>query len=159
MRVDDAPVGIDDRLQGRYTQRLTEVCGDFVVRRADGLVAYHLACVVDDAAAGVNDVVRGVDLLDSTPRQVHLQRLLGLPTPAYAHLPVVLDPGGHKLSKQTGAPGVSPADAPHALAGALDFLGLPVPATLAGAPCEALLDWALARWPAPGLNGASRPWS
>lgn len=157
VRVDATPVRIVDRVQGPYEQRLDAVCGDFIVRRADGLVAYHLACVVDDAAAGVNDIVRGVDLLDSTPRQVHLQRLLGLPEPAYAHLPVVLGPGGEKLSKQTGAPGVRPADAPAALAAALGFLGLSPGADLRGAPPASLLAWALERWsPARLPGGASR---
>ena len=116
------------------------------MRRADGLIAYHLAVVVDDAAAGVTDVVRGVDLIDSTPRQLHLQRLLGLPHPRYAHIDVVRDARGVKLSKQSGAPGVLPAQAAAALHAALEFLGLAPPRAVAGAPVRELLEWALPRW-------------
>ncbi|MEQ9060036.1 MAG: tRNA glutamyl-Q(34) synthetase GluQRS [Gammaproteobacteria bacterium] len=152
VRVDAAAIVFEDRVQGRLEHRLADTCGDFVVRRADGLIAYHLAVVVDDAAAGISDVVRGVDLVDSTPRQIHLQHLLGLPVPRYAHIPVVCDARGVKLSKQSGAPGVLPAQAPAALAAALRFLGLPPPAELAGAPVATLLGWALPRWPSSDLR-------
>jgi glutamyl-Q tRNA(Asp) synthetase len=103
MHVDDAVIGFDDRWQGRMVQRLANEVGDFVVRRADGLWAYQLAVVVDDAAQGITDVVRGADLLDNTPRQILLQRALALPTPRYLHVPLVLSDAGEKLSKQTGA--------------------------------------------------------
>jgi glutamyl-Q tRNA(Asp) synthetase len=93
-----------DRRLGAQQQDLTREVGDFVLKRADGLWAYQLAVVVDDALQGVSDVVRGADLADNTPRQIHLQRLLGLPTPRYLHLPLVLAPTGQKLSKQSGAP-------------------------------------------------------
>ncbi len=158
VRVDDTPVVIADAVQGRFEACLARTCGDFVVRRADGLVAYHLAVVVDDAAAGVTDVVRGLDLLDSTPRQVWLQRLLGLPTPAYAHLPVVLGRNGSKLSKQTGAAAVLPDSAPAALAAALDFLGLTPPPALVGALPGELLAWALPRWRLDLPGTAARPY-
>ena len=100
---DDSVVEVDDAVHARIVQRLDAEVGDFVLKRADGCWAYQLAVVVDDAAQGITDVVRGADLLDSTPRQVFLQRLLGLPTPRYAHLPLVLDADGRKLSKSLAA--------------------------------------------------------
>ena len=111
----------------------------FVVKRADGLFAYQLAVVVDDAAQGVTDVVRGADLLDSTPRQMHLQSLLGYPTPRYLHVPVVTDAAGEKLSKQTRAPAILPGDAA-ALRQALRWLGHYPP------PEAEPLAWAIANW-------------
>jgi glutamyl-Q tRNA(Asp) synthetase len=104
VRVPARVVSFVDRACGPFSQQLENEVGDFVVRRADGLWAYHLAAVVDDAHQQVTDVVRGADLLDNTPRQIHLQRLLRVPTPRYLHVPVVLSPTGEKLSKQTGAP-------------------------------------------------------
>jgi len=103
LRVGDASVGFVDRVGGRFTQHLERDVGDFVVRRADGLFAYQLAVVVDDARQGITDVVRGADLLDNTPRQIALQRLLGAPVLRYMHVPVVLAADGVKLSKQNGA--------------------------------------------------------
>jgi len=98
-----ATICFDDRWQGRQCQNLETELGDFVLRRADGLWAYQLAVVVDDAAQAITHIVRGADLLDSTPRQIHLQHLLGMPTPAYLHVPVVVNAVGEKLSKQSGA--------------------------------------------------------
>ncbi|MCL1633935.1 tRNA glutamyl-Q(34) synthetase GluQRS [Luteimonas sp. SX5] len=103
-------VSFEDSLQGRFDQDVAADVGDFVLRRTDGLWAYQLAVVVDDAAQGITDVVRGADLLDSTPRQILLQRALDLPTPRYAHLPLVVDAGGRKLSKSLAALPVDPAD-------------------------------------------------
>jgi glutamyl-Q tRNA(Asp) synthetase len=103
VRVPAAPIAFTDRLYGLQRQALGEDVGDFVVRRSDGLFAYQLAVVVDDASQGITDVVRGADLLASTPRQIFLQRALGLPTPRYLHLPIATDASGAKLSKQTGA--------------------------------------------------------
>ncbi|HWS26054.1 MAG TPA: tRNA glutamyl-Q(34) synthetase GluQRS [Xanthomonadales bacterium] len=107
LRVPDAEIGIDDRVQGHYRQNLLRDVGDFVLRRADGPYAYQLAAVVDDAHQGITDVVRGSDLLESTPRQVYLQRCLGLSAPRYAHIPVLVGADGHKLSKQNLAPAVA----------------------------------------------------
>ncbi|HEU4670360.1 MAG TPA: tRNA glutamyl-Q(34) synthetase GluQRS [Dyella sp.] len=125
LRVPDLDIVFDDALQGPQRQNLREVAGDFVIRRVEGYYAYQLACVVDDAFQGITEVVRGADLLDSTPRQIHLQRLLGLPTPAYLHLPLARDDEGRKLSKSTGAGALDPADPMPALRRALAFLGLP----------------------------------
>ncbi len=124
VRVDSTPVCWTDRRAGERCDRLDEQVGDFVVRRADGQWAYQLAVVVDDDAQGVTDVVRGADLLDSTARQLNLQRLLGLRVPRHLHVPVLVDATGAKLSKQTGA---LPVDASHpieALDAALEALGL-----------------------------------
>ena len=111
LRVDDGcVVAFDDALQGPVAQDVAREVGDFVLLRADGFWAYQLAVVVDDADQGITDVVRGADLLDSTPRQILLQRALGLPTPRYLHLPLLLDAHGHKLSKSSAARPVDPAD-------------------------------------------------
>lgn len=136
------PVAFEDRLQGPVTQSVEREVGDFVLLRADGYFAYQLAVVIDDADQGVTDVVRGTDLIDSTARQIHLQRLLGLSALRYLHLPVATNAAGEKLSKQTGA---APSDA-RALAPALAFLGHAPPASLARAPARELLAWAVARW-------------
>lgn len=146
LRVDDASVTFDDAIQGRVTQNVGADIGDFVLHRIDGVYAYHLAVVVDDADAGITHVVRGSDLIDSTPRQILLQRLLGLPEPAYAHLPVVRDAEGNKLSKQTYASPVRRDDPAPALAAALRHLGLSLPASLDRAPPDDMLKWAEARW-------------
>lgn len=129
---DDAhPVVIEwkDRRLGLQRQDVTHEVGDFVLKRADGLWAYQLAVVVDDAEQGVTDVVRGEDLADNTPRQVHLQRLLGLPTPRYLHTPLVMDARGEKLSKQHGAPALDVSDPLAALGAAARVLALEVPSS------------------------------
>lgn len=146
LRVDDREIAFDDRLQGRIAQHLAHDVGDFVLRRADGLFAYQLAVVVDDAWQGMTDIVRGADLLTSTPRQIWLQRCLGYPTPRYAHLPVAANPAGEKLSKQTRAAALDVAQAPALLVQALSFLGQAVPAALCRAPLAEVWAWALAHW-------------
>jgi glutamyl-Q tRNA(Asp) synthetase len=122
---DGARVGFDDAIQGRFEQDVAREVGDVVLRRADGYWAYQLAVVVDDADQGITDVVRGADLLDSTPRQILLQRALGLPTPRHAHLPLVVDATGHKLSKSLDALPVDADDPMPALRLAWSALGQP----------------------------------
>ena len=148
LRVDDSKIVFTDRVQGRREQVLSRDVGDFVLYRADGQYAYQLAVVVDDAAQGITDVVRGADLIDSTARQIFLQRLLGLPTPRYLHVPVVINAAGEKLSKQTGAEPIDLSRPAQELHRALAFLGQPgdlaqarqrwdprlIPAQLAAAP-------------------------
>ncbi|HYD56785.1 MAG TPA: tRNA glutamyl-Q(34) synthetase GluQRS [Burkholderiales bacterium] len=121
VRVPDEPITFVDRLQGPQAQSLAREVGDFVLRRADGAFSYQLAVVVDDAAAGVTDVVRGADLLESTARQIFLQRLLGFAQPRYLHVPIAVNASGEKLSKQTGAAAVS--DSKRVIVDALRFLG------------------------------------
>ena len=135
----------DDALLGRVACDVASECGDFVLQRADGVVAYQLAVVVDDADQGITHVVRGADLLTSTPRQIVLQHALDYPTPVYKHLPVVLDAQGYKLSKQTLATPLGAADPLPALRWAGRFLGLP---DLDPAPHpRAWLDSAIRLWP------------
>lgn len=146
VRVADAVVEFDDVLQGKQRSALATDVGDFVVKRADGLFAYQLAVVVDDAEQGMTEIVRGADLLGSTPRQIYLQRLLGVLTPAYAHLPVMVNEGGEKLSKQTQAAPVERGAPSIALWQALNALGqAPEPGLRKATPGE-LRDWALAHW-------------
>ncbi len=146
VRTDGQGIAFDDRLQGAQQMNLREETGDFVVFRADGLFAYHLAVVMDDAAQQVTDIVRGADLLDSTPRQIHLQRLLGLPEPRYLHIPAAVDAQGNKLSKQTRAPALDHERAGPLLCAALRFLGHEPPAGLhSAAPGEVWL-WAVGNW-------------
>ena len=146
LRVSNAMVAFEDRVQGRIEQNLASDVGDFVVRRADGLFAYQLAVVVDDSEQGITDVVRGADLLASTPRQIFLQRLLGYRTPRYAHLPVAVDRNGEKLSKQTLAAPLVLQGAPSQLWEALCFLGQEPPESLKGAGVSTLWSWAHANW-------------
>jgi glutamyl-Q tRNA(Asp) synthetase len=134
-----------DRRLGAQSQDLQAEVGDFVLKRADGLWAYQLAVVVDDADQGITDVVRGEDLADNTPRQIALQRALGLPTPRYLHTPLVLAADGHKLSKQNGAAAVDLADPLARLAEAATALGLPVAAAAHRTAAE-LLDRAVSHW-------------
>lgn len=146
VRTTQQEVAFEDAIQGHQAQVLERDIGDFVLKRADGFYAYQLAVVVDDAAQGISHVVRGADLLDSTPRQIHLQRLLQLPTPHYAHLPLVTNGAGEKLSKQTLAPPLSVDQAPVTLWQALHFLGQMPPRELATADLDSLWRWAHQHW-------------
>ena len=144
VRVPATPVTFVDRVFGAQTQRLDVAVGDFVVRRSDRLYAYQLAVVVDDAAQRITDVVRGADLLASTPRQIFLQRLLGLPTPRYLHVPVAVDAHGRKLSKETQAAALPRAPLP-ALLAAWRFLGQD-DAPIGIASVREFWWWAAAHW-------------
>jgi len=155
-RVDSREAVFDDRLRGRQRATLADTVGDFIVRRADGLFAYHLAMVVDDAELRVTDVVRGGDLLDATPSQVALQAALGYPQPRYLHLPVALDTRGRKLSKQTRAPSVADLEPAPALHDALAFLGHPPPAALRRATVADCLGWAIAHWDVARMSSKNR---
>lgn len=146
LRVDDARVSFDDAIQGHIVSDLARDAGDFILLRADGLFAYQLAVVVDDAEAGITHVVRGADLLASTSRQIFLQQCLGVPTPEYAHLPVAVNAAGEKLSKQTRAAPVDNSRPGPALFAALEFLGQRPPAELSAAPVSDLWAWAMANW-------------
>ena len=146
LRVPDREFRFVDRVQGETRQNLERELGDFVLLRADGQYAYQLAVVFDDAAQGVNSVVRGVDLLDSTARQMWLQACLGLPTPRYAHLPVAVNAAGEKLSKQTRAMAVTPEAGTALLASVLRFLGHEVPDAMARASLRDFWAWAIAAW-------------
>jgi glutamyl-Q tRNA(Asp) synthetase len=142
VRTSAGTVEFRDRLQGLQRQDVEREVGDFVLLRADGQFAYQLAVVVDDAEQGITDIVRGADLLDSTARQIFLQRLLGYPRPTYLHLPAAVNAAGEKLSKQTGAPAVDPS--PRTLRNALAFLGQLQTDDLQ----EAVRNWDPARIPA-----------
>lgn len=141
-RAPDEVIGFDDLLRGPVEENVARATGDFVVRRADGLFAYQLAVVVDDAEQGITQVVRGADLLTSTPRQIALQRALEYPTPQYAHLPLVMSPDGSKLGKRDGAlplPSLDEEKVRETLAAALRHLGIDVPV----GPAQRMLEDAL----------------
>jgi glutamyl-Q tRNA(Asp) synthetase len=141
---EDITIRWTDRRLGRQRQNLTREVGDFIVKRADGIFAYQLAVVVDDAHQGITHIVRGEDLADNTPRQIHLQRLMGLPEPVYLHTPLVMGIDGHKLSKQNGAIALDVSDPVSALQKAAAALQLP--------RIEAL---SVSEW----LSAATRAWA
>lgn len=151
VRAPDCLIEFHDRLQGRYGHNLSHAVGDFILKRRDGAYAYQLAVVVDDAAQGISEVLRGIDLIESTPRQIYLQQLLALPRPTYLHLPVLVDAAGRKLSKQTHARPVECKAPGPTLSWLLRALGHAPPAELCDAPPAELLAWASAAWSAAGL--------
>jgi len=155
IRTEQRRIELVDRLQGTLQQQLDLEVGDFIIRRADGLVAYQLAVVVDDADQQITHVVRGADLLDSTPRQLYLQQLLGLPTPSYLHLPVAVDADAEKLSKQTFARDIIAASDNSVLLDALAFLNQELPDSPLDASRDELWQWASAHWE-PGRIAGSR---
>jgi glutamyl-Q tRNA(Asp) synthetase len=151
-RVEPGLLTIADGLQGVGETDLAATSGDYVIVRRDGLPAYHLAVVLDDALQGVTTIVRGVDLLPSTAAHVHLQAALGLATPLYYHLPVVVNEHRQKLSKQTGAQPIAAGES-GAAARVLEQMGLDVPAELTAEPPNVVWQWALARWRIESLRG------
>lgn len=153
LRTTADPVSFIDGLQGPQTQNLEKESGDFVIRRRDGLIAYHLAVVVNDALEGITEIVRGIDLMDSTPRQIWVQQLLGFPTPNYLHIPVVTHPNGDKLSKLTGARPVPAHATPAALFGALLALQQSPPEALRHGPIDHIWQWAIENWDIQALRG------
>ena len=148
VRVEDRVIAFEDAVQGTISQNLARDIGDFILKRADGFYAYQLAVVVDDADQGITHVVRGADLLDSTPRQIYLQQLLGLPAPHYMHLPVATNDSGEKLSKQTRATPLNLTDPAPALYQALHFLGQRPPEALSRSDPDTLWAWAKLHWQA-----------
>lgn len=146
LQLPDTVLAFDDRIQGHYEQDLRRDCGDVVLLRRDGLVAYQLAVVVDDALQGITDVVRGYDLIDSTPRQIALQQMLGLPTPRYAHIPVACNRQGQKLSKQHFARALDSREASLYLTEALKFLGQDTGSGQRREKPAAILERAAERW-------------
>ena len=152
LRVPERTLAFSDRIQGECRFALAER-GDVVIRRRDGAIAYQLAVVVDDALQGVTDVVRGADLIDSTPWQILIQELLGLPPVRYAHLPLVTEPGGAKLAKSRRSVPLDPRSAAQQLYEALRLLGLCPPAELRVKSPEVLIAWAQMRWTIEPLQG------
>jgi glutamyl-Q tRNA(Asp) synthetase len=148
LRVPQLAYHFRDRVQGEVSQHLGREVGDFVIRRRDGLYAYQLAVVLDDAWQGVTDVVRGADLLDSTPRQLYLQELLGLPQPRYLHVPLIIQPDGHKLGKSYRSAPLPSDQAAPLLLRALRALGQQPPNDLAQATPQQVLAWGIAHWDA-----------
>jgi len=154
-RVPDRQVEFVDRAQGPQAGNVARTHGDFVLRRRDGLFAYQLAVVVDDADQGILDIVRGMDLLTSTPRQMLLQEALGFARVSYMHIPLAVDESGRKLSKSGDAPAVGRAGPGVQLAAALEFLGQQPPADLWRAGAAEVLRWGVANWRPQGFTGVT----
>jgi glutamyl-Q tRNA(Asp) synthetase len=146
LRTTGARVQFDDAVLDTQACEIEHEAGDFVLYRADGVYAFHLASAVDDGELGMTDIVRGADLLESSARQIHLLELLGLPVPRYVHLPVAMNARGEKLSKQTHAPAVEPGEPGPLLVAVLRFLGQAPPGELAGLDAGAVWEWATCNW-------------
>jgi glutamyl-Q tRNA(Asp) synthetase len=151
IRVPELEYRFEDRVQGEFRQHLGRESGDFIIRRRDGFYAYQLAVVLDDGWQGVTDIVRGADLLDSTPRQLYLQELLGLPQPRYLHVPLITQPDGHKLGKSYRSPPLPSDQATPLLLRGLRALGQWVPRELAYASPREVLNHAIAHWDADSI--------
>jgi glutamyl-Q tRNA(Asp) synthetase len=153
LKVEAEEVSFIDGIQGTFASDVNQDCGDFVLKRRDGLFAYQLAVVVDDAEQGITHVVRGADLLNVTPRQILLQRALSLPPPAYAHVPLATDCRGVKLSKSAGAGAVDARKPAEELWRSLEFLRQSPPAELRFAGLDTVWNWAFEHWTAAPLKG------
>ena len=131
---------------GKQSQNIEQQCGDFIIKRRDGLFAYQLAIVVDDASQGITEIVRGADLIDSTPRQIYLQHLLNYPTPQYCHLPLAVDKQGNKICKSHGAKKVETKNKEKQLISSLNFLGQDPPDDLIKSNINDIWSWAIKNW-------------
>ena len=146
------PIGFTDQCQtDKFSQNVNKEVGDFILKRSDGLWAYQLAVVVDDAQQGVTEIVRGADLFDNTPRQMYLQRILGYPTPEYLHFPVVVDSMGKKLSKQNGSPEIATHQKRSTLISTLEFLGQKPPSSDEFSSLNEIWAWAFSNWDAENI--------
>ncbi|HJP39989.1 MAG: tRNA glutamyl-Q(34) synthetase GluQRS [Gammaproteobacteria bacterium] len=146
LRTDDSLIRFEDTLQGPVQCHIAQSIGDFIIRRKDGLIAYNLAVVIDDARQGITEVVRGYDLLAITPAQIKLQQVIGLPSPIYMHMPVVTNEHGQKLSKQTGALPIDVQTPGNNLLAALKFLNQRPPSELGGESTDTIWAWAAEHW-------------
>ena len=156
VRVDQGDVNFVDGLQGAQTHDLSALTGDYVIVRKDALPAYHLAAVLDDAEFGITHVVRGIDLLQATAVHIHLQRVLGVASPDYLHVPILVNEAGQKLSKQTGAAAVDDEAAASTAVTLLAYLGVRTPRELVGARPRELWSWAVDTWDPASLAGRTR---
>jgi len=146
MRTDDNEIVFVDKVQAPLSQRLLKDVGDFIIKRADNLFAYQLAVVVDDEAQSITEIVRGSDMLDSTPRQLFLQQHLSYSTPDYIHIPLAVNNKGQKLSKQNMAPAINLADPRPTLINALEFLNQQPPADLRDTSIDDIWQWVIDNW-------------
>ncbi len=146
VKVTDEMISFNDAIQGHQSQLLSRDIGDFVLKRADGLFAYQLAVVVDDASQHITHILRGADLLNSTPRQIYLQQLLGLNKLDYAHIPLVVNESGDKLSKQNLAQPIKKEQAPQLIFDALVFLGQNPPLSIKQSTLSEIWEWAITNW-------------
>ncbi|NQV68436.1 MAG: tRNA glutamyl-Q(34) synthetase GluQRS [Pseudohongiella sp.] len=146
LKTEAVGIAINDLIQGPYAQNIAQDIGDFVIRRKDGLFAYQLAVVVDDEFQNITHIIRGFDLIDSTPRQIYLQRLLNFSEPDYAHIPIIVNDQGQKLSKQHFAPSINTENAAQLIHRALKFLGQSPPKDMQQQKAQTQLRWAIENW-------------
>jgi glutamyl-Q tRNA(Asp) synthetase len=146
IKSDGREIFFEDRLQGAIRQNLADEHGDFILKRKEGIFSYQLACVIDDHLQGITHAVRGYDLVDSTPKQIYLQQLLGLPTPSYLHVPIIIDSDGYKLSKQTLAEAVTMRNTAAVMFQLLELLKQKPSVGLREASCPEMLEWAMQNW-------------